>query len=215
VRAALRAVSWMPVVLLVLACGEAAATDNAVLNPAFKTGLGYWEKLESGGYSDNWTGSVGATAPGAYAVTTNGQINSVVLRQCRNVFPATTYSFGTYYRISSVLPARPIGHIGITWLTGQDCSSSTIRSDDAGGNITPDIWQAIGALVTSPVNAKSALLDLGVSNDSANAGTVYFDDVFLVGVGVVKGDASGDGAVDVSDVFYLINFLFAGGPAPL
>jgi hypothetical protein len=29
------------------------------------------------------------------------------------------------------------------------------------------------------------------------------------------GDANGDGFVNVSDVFYLINFLFAGGPIPL
>jgi hypothetical protein len=30
-----------------------------------------------------------------------------------------------------------------------------------------------------------------------------------------KGDANGDGVVNVTDVFYLINFLFAGGPIPL
>ena len=30
-----------------------------------------------------------------------------------------------------------------------------------------------------------------------------------------KGDANGDGHVDVGDVFYLINYLFAGGPRPL
>lgn len=29
------------------------------------------------------------------------------------------------------------------------------------------------------------------------------------------GDVNGDGVVNVSDVFYLINFLFAGGPAPI
>jgi hypothetical protein len=29
------------------------------------------------------------------------------------------------------------------------------------------------------------------------------------------GDANGDGTVDVSDIFYLVNFLFAGGPIPL
>jgi hypothetical protein len=29
------------------------------------------------------------------------------------------------------------------------------------------------------------------------------------------GDANGDGNVDVGDIFYLINFLFAGGPIPL
>ena len=30
-----------------------------------------------------------------------------------------------------------------------------------------------------------------------------------------NGDVNGDGKVDVADVFYLINFLFAGGPAPV
>jgi hypothetical protein len=29
------------------------------------------------------------------------------------------------------------------------------------------------------------------------------------------GDANGDGTVDLADVFYVINFLFAGGPVPL
>jgi hypothetical protein len=29
------------------------------------------------------------------------------------------------------------------------------------------------------------------------------------------GDANADGVVSVLDVFHLINFLFAGGPAPL
>jgi virginiamycin B lyase len=30
-----------------------------------------------------------------------------------------------------------------------------------------------------------------------------------------SGDANGDGSVNVNDVFYLINFLFGGGPAPI
>jgi virginiamycin B lyase len=29
------------------------------------------------------------------------------------------------------------------------------------------------------------------------------------------GDVNGDGKVDIADVFYVINFLFAGGPAPI
>jgi Ice-binding-like/Putative Ig domain/Dockerin type I domain/NHL repeat len=32
---------------------------------------------------------------------------------------------------------------------------------------------------------------------------------------IIKGDANGDGAITVGDIFYLINSLFAGGPAPL
>jgi hypothetical protein len=31
---------------------------------------------------------------------------------------------------------------------------------------------------------------------------------------LLKGDADGNGAIDVADVFYLINNLFAGGPPP-
>jgi hypothetical protein len=30
-----------------------------------------------------------------------------------------------------------------------------------------------------------------------------------------KGDVNKDGAVDLHDVFYLINYLFAGGPPPV
>jgi len=30
----------------------------------------------------------------------------------------------------------------------------------------------------------------------------------------IRGDVNGDGKIDVSDVFYMINFLFAGGPPP-
>jgi hypothetical protein len=29
------------------------------------------------------------------------------------------------------------------------------------------------------------------------------------------GDVNGDGVVNVADVFYLVNYLFAGGPIPL
>ncbi|HNX50316.1 MAG TPA: hypothetical protein PKL08_09135 [Thermoanaerobaculaceae bacterium] len=32
---------------------------------------------------------------------------------------------------------------------------------------------------------------------------------------IAPGDLNGNGAIDVQDVFYLINFLFAGGPAPV
>ena len=33
-------------------------------------------------------------------------------------------------------------------------------------------------------------------------------------VGALRGDANGNGARDVADVFYLINALFAGGAPP-
>jgi hypothetical protein len=33
--------------------------------------------------------------------------------------------------------------------------------------------------------------------------------------GCLQGDVDGNGVVDIGDVFYLINFLFANGPAPV
>src|SRR5262249_53635657 len=32
--------------------------------------------------------------------------------------------------------------------------------------------------------------------------------------GMLSGDANGDGSVDPSDIFYMVNFLFLGGPTP-
>jgi len=41
-------------------------------------------------------------------------------------------------------------------------------------------------------------------------------DVYLIKVApCVRGDANGDGLINASDVVYLINYLFKGGPAPV
>jgi len=50
-------------------------------------------------------------------------------------------------------------------------------------------------------------------------GSIWFTEGDAAKIGHLEfrpqGDVNGDGSVDVSDVFYLINFLFAGGPEPL
>jgi virginiamycin B lyase len=49
-------------------------------------------------------------------------------------------------------------------------------------------------------------------------GRIWFAESAAIKIGLlelsVPGDVNGDGKVDVSDVFSLINFLFAGGPSP-
>jgi streptogramin lyase len=49
-------------------------------------------------------------------------------------------------------------------------------------------------------------------------GSVWFTEEYGAKIGHLMvhppGDANGDGLVNVSDVFYVINFLFAGGPEP-
>ena len=76
-------------------------------------------------------------------------------------------------------------------------------------------WAALVALMLASLG--SAYLPLGAGN--LVAGVV----IAAVKTGIVAwvfmrlcahADANGDGLLNVNDIFYLINFLFAGGPAP-
>jgi hypothetical protein len=64
-----------------------------------------------------------------------------------------------------------------------------------------------GAPIALSGDATTAIA--GAFQDSSNAGAA-----FALTRSCAQGDANGDGSVDVGDVFYLINFLFAGGAAP-
>jgi hypothetical protein len=59
----------------------------------------------------------------------------------------------------------------------------------------------------SPFEKRGSHGDLSFTEQaSGNVGRVQFH---------TPGDVNADGKIDVVDVFYLINFLFAGGPAPM
>ncbi|HKC23377.1 MAG TPA: dockerin type I domain-containing protein, partial [Thermoanaerobaculia bacterium] len=55
----------------------------------------------------------------------------------------------------------------------------------------------------------------GATNSQACPYTLTIDGPPCHGLGGLHGDANGDAVRDVQDVFYLINYLFAGGPAPV
>jgi hypothetical protein len=59
------------------------------------------------------------------------------------------------------------------------------------------------------LSSDSNTMILGGPYDDTNVGAAW---IFMRLC--AHGDVNGDGVVDVADVFYLINFLFAGGPAP-
>jgi len=61
----------LAVISLSAAAGRGDATNNVIVNAAFKSGIASWEKI-SGPYTVSWANSVGATAPGALAVTMTG-----------------------------------------------------------------------------------------------------------------------------------------------
>jgi hypothetical protein len=126
-----------------------------------------------------------------------------------HVFKTTTGLGGaTWTDISGDLPDIPVNTLAVTSLghiAGTDIGP--FLSTNGGTNWTliddghPDV--AIFGLQYNPATGQIV---------SATHGRGMFElDVAVV---CTKGDVNGDGNVDVSDVFYLINFLFAGGPAP-
>jgi hypothetical protein len=123
---------------------------------------------------------------------------------------------------------------------GGDQVRPSVASDDV-GNLTV-VWQTSGAfpdifgqrfLSTGAPNGTEFKVDsYTVSNNryprvaASGGGFVVAwqrlpDDPINTDTGVYakrypgQGDINGDGKTDVADVFYLINFLFAGGPAPV
>jgi streptogramin lyase len=71
-----------------------------------------------------------------------------------------------------------------------------------------------GQITTFPVPWPSTPYYIAPGAD----GDLWFTDYFANKIGRVQvfvpGDSNGDGNVSVSDVFFLINYLFTGGPAP-
>jgi IPT/TIG domain/Dockerin type I domain len=150
-------------------------------------------------------------------------------------------TFGSAPAISTITPASgtTAGGIAVT-ITGTNfafgssvtiggtAATSVVSSTQITATTPAHAAGAVNVVVTNP-DAQSATLASGFtyvasssSGDANGDGQVTIADVFYLinylfagGPGGVAGDANGDGSVTVGDVFYLINYLFAGGPAPV
>ena len=72
---------------------------------------------------------------------------------------------------------------------------------------------ALASLTTN--GATSSLYSINLTTGAATLIGTIGGGALVRGLAFVPGgDSNGDGVVTVADVFYLINFLFAGGPAP-
>jgi hypothetical protein len=107
--------------------------------------------------------------------------------------------------------------------TGTSCGTSgpctvTVNAGETLWATWAGTWDGIGGSTASLSNVcpgtnatvtnTNTLLQSSVTiSGSANSATGYL-------APCPSGDVNGDGFTNVSDVFYLINFLFAGGPAP-
>jgi hypothetical protein len=80
---------------------------------------------------------------------------------------------------------------------------------------TTDAWVPLTATYVAPVGTTKAAFALATQSTNVTGKLIHFqfDNLGFVRI-PVRGDVNGDETVDVADVFYLINYLFAGGPSP-
>jgi Dockerin type I domain/Fibronectin type III domain/Putative Ig domain len=135
-----------------------------------------------------------------------------------NAAPTVTQSFV----INATAPGAPV--IGTaTAGNGQATISFTPPASNGGSPITSYSVSCTPGPV-SVSGAASPITVGGLTNGTAYTCSVTALNVVGAGpasstvsvtpTGTLAGDANGDGQVTVADVFYLINDLFAGGPAP-
>jgi photosystem II stability/assembly factor-like uncharacterized protein len=98
-------------------------------------------------------------------------------------------------------------------------------SDQLGWNLNPNsYWIGLNAgqidtsqvMVSVPYQAALGTVDKIVFEAISRGNPYYVDqDTLTVTVYGIRGDPNHDGIIDISDVIYLINYLFVGGPAPV
>ena len=103
---------------------------------------------------------------------------------------------------------------------------------DSGDIVRYDVWLTPGIDFSDSIVKIEDLQDTSTSIAGLMADTTWYWKVraydqrgadrwsnetwsFYTGKGFLRGDANGDGVINIADVVYLINYLFIGGPAPV
>jgi CSLREA domain-containing protein len=189
--------------------GAVACTNDAVCSLFNVTIQNNAADADSNG--SGFGGGISSTSSGTFTLS-NSIVNlniagkqTVVADDCNGVFTSNGANFvrsvvAGHCQISGSFSSLD-PKVGPLSLNGGPIESRALQPDspaiDAGADGCPD--QNGTPLTVDQRGAHrpaGAACDLGAYEFGAN------------------GDANGDGKVDVSDVFTLINFLFAGGPAP-
>jgi uncharacterized repeat protein (TIGR01451 family) len=97
-------------------------------------------------------------------------------------------------------------------VAGTDYTAASGTLTWADGDLAPKTFSVFVFKATTIGDKTVGLL---LSNPTGGAALALPNQAVLSLVGGVKGDANGDGSVTVSDVFYLVNYLFANGPSPV
>ncbi|MBW3670820.1 MAG: IPT/TIG domain-containing protein, partial [Acidobacteria bacterium] len=83
-----------------------------------------------------------------------------------------------------------------------------------GGSAAVVVFVSSSELTATTSPRAAGTVSVTASNLDGSSGTLSSGFTYQIVAGVA-GDANGDTSVSVSDIFYLINYLFASGPAPV
>ncbi len=104
---------------------------------------------------------------------------------------------------------------GYSWSSGTNYDYTTIKYDTNGNELWVQIYNGPG---NSTDNVYDIAIDgsgnVYVTGRSVGTGTSY-DYATIKYVQFLRGDTNGDGVINTTDIVYLINYLFIGGPAPV
>jgi hypothetical protein len=193
--------------------------ENHLANSHFSAGLGVWELPTLEHATRTWVADVGHDAPGSVAVTADGSVALVetIVRQCVGVKAGVTYSIGTWFRYEPGFGGPASAALQVYFYSGAECDADYLHGTGTNGTSTAlamaSVFQHVSLNFLAPVGTRSAKVQVNVYTSGTFTAKGHIDDVHLTG-GLV-GDANGDLALSVLDVFHLVNYLFAGGPFPL
>jgi hypothetical protein len=142
----------------------------------------------------------------AYNLSTAGTMHSLVNEDCYGTIAANGRNLLTFTTNCSVTGVFSVGD-PFLYAELADNGGPTLTHALAGGGAAVDKGDPLGC--TDDLAAPITTDQRGVHRPigpACDLGSFELEPI---------GDANGDGQRDVADVFYLINYLFAGGPIPL
>ena len=203
---------------VLLFSASALASENHVVNSQFGAGTARWTPVGAAGLTIGWNGvgHAGAGSATVYADATQTLSAHDTFYQCVGVKEFFPYTAGGWFRYDSGYDTAGHARIVVGFFASTDCTSNYLAGpstpDSQTGPSYVDTFQVLSVTGVAPGFAKSALISLLFWTTNQGTAQGHFDDIgFVSGT---SGDVNADGTRNLNDVFYLINFLFAGGPPP-
>ena len=207
---------FFPLALAIPSGRLCAASTNLLSNATFDSDVSGWN-ADPGGHGTiaYTTANADVSHPAGSGLGTYGfaAVTPVVF-QCVPVLAGAHYHASGDAFIPSGQTTSPHAAIQLIWYSGA-CTGSSAGSQgfvQSGSASTAGTWTGVSLDAIVPDGI--ALMAFGLACVvNPGGGTVQWDNVSFTRT-YIHGDANGDGVVDIADVFYLVNFLFAGGPPP-